>query len=375
MVGASPPQAGDGQLVRRLLSRTISALLTVCSPIQKATSMNNALHPEKLASYLLLAEAALPQYGLGPADITFVQHNAGIVFHVITRETEQNYVLKLYQRVGIGADPTPEALEPGLHWLADFAQSCNVMVQTPIRTRTGQFVGQVVLPSTTTPVACTVQHWVDGRLPNGDFTAQQIYTLGKMTAKIHAFSSTYVFTTDVSATHHDSHALHTNIRLLRATLPDTLLSAHDYTTIRAAAQRIVEYMAALGQSSVVWGPVHGDLHYDNILLYGEDIRPLDFTGLRVAHYLYDIGVTMYHIFHQGSTVRHSYFVGYQEIYPLPSAYQEYIEAFITYAAIDDVAWNCTIPEQRESSLFQQNLNNLIHTYCTSLAERQPFLFV
>lgn len=332
------------------------------------------MHPEEQSSYLVLAEAALRQYALGPADVTFVQHNAGIVFHVITHETKKHYALKIYKRVGSGNDPTPEELEPGLQWLADFAQSSDVTVQTPIRTRTGRFAGQVVLLSDATPATCTVQHWVDGRLPKGDFTAQQIYALGQMTAKLHAFSSTYVFDPDVLATHHDTHALHMNIRLLRATLPDTLLSSRAYTTILAAEQRIAEHMAALGRSSGVWGPVHGDLHYDNILLHKEDIRPIDFTGLRLAHYMYDIGVTMYHIFHQGSEVRHSYFDGYQEIYTLPSAHQEYIEAFVAYAAIDNLAWNCTIPEQIESPLFQQNMNNLVNTYCKSVAERQHFLF-
>jgi Ser/Thr protein kinase RdoA (MazF antagonist) len=336
--------------------------------------MTNAPHPEQLAHYLALAEAVLLQFGLGPADITFVQHNAGIVFHVFTHEAEQHYVLKLYKRVGVGTDPLAEELEPGLHWLADFAHTSGVTVQTPIRTRAGRFVGQVMLPSTTIPVACTVQHWIDGHLPNGDFTAQQVYALGTMTAKIHAFSSSYMFDPAVSATQHDSHALHQNIRLIRATLPDTKLSAHAYATIGAAEQRIVEHMAVLGRRSAVWGPVHGDLHYDNVLLHGADIRPLDFTGLRVAHYMYDIGVTMYHIFHQGSAIRHPYFAGYQEHYPLPSGYQEYIEAFIAYAAIDDIAWNCTIPEQSESSLFQHNLHNLVDRYCKRVAERQPFLF-
>lgn len=329
---------------------------------------------EAVSSYLALAEAALDHYDLGPADVRFVQHNAGIVFHVITRETSQHYVLKIHKRVGVGGDPTAAELEPGLHWLADFAHASDVAVQTPIRTRTGQFVGTLGLPSATAPVACTLQRWVDGRPLNGDFTAQQIAAVGTMTAKIHAFSSTYVLDSDVSATRHDTQALQRNVRLLRETLPDTLLSSHDYTTICAAERRIMDQMAALGRHSVVWGPVHGDIHHDNILLDGEEIRPIDFTGLRLAHYMYDIGVTMYHIFYQGSEVRYSYFDGYQAIYPLPSTYQASVEAFVAYAAIDSLAWNCTIPEQRAHRLYRNNLDELVNIYCKSVAEQRPFLF-
>ena len=329
---------------------------------------------EAMSSYLMLAQAALDHYDLGPVDVTFVQQNAGMVFHVITHETNQHYVLKIHKRVGHGNDPTAAELEPGLHWLAAFAHARDVTVQTPIRTRTGPFVGVINVPSATTPVACTLQLWVDGRPPNGDFTVQQIAAVGTMTAKLHAFSSTYVIDNDVPATHHDTHALQRNVRRLRATLPDTLLSSRDYMTICGAEQRIADQMAALGRHRVVWGPVHGDIHYDNILLDGSDIQPIDFTGLRLAHYMYDIGVTMYHIFHQGSNVRYAYFDGYQAIYPLPSAYQASVEAFIAYAAIDSLAWNCTIPEQREHHLFRNNLNDLVNIYCRSVAEQRPFLF-
>lgn len=337
-------------------------------------TVNKAASSGELSFYQALAEAALEHYALGAADITFVQHNAGLVFHVITRKTKQHFVLKIHKRVGVGNNPTSEELEPGLQWLADFAQANDVTVQTPICTYTGQFVGHVFLPPDVTPVACTLQQWVDGCLPRGDFSVQQAYALGKITAKLHAFSSTYKLATASSATHHDVHALHRNIRLLRETLPPTLLSSQEYSTLLAAEQRITELMAALGRHSLVWGPIHGDIHYDNVLLYEEEVRLIDFTGLRLAHYLYDIGVTMYHIFHQGSNIRRSYFSGYNDVFVLPRLHEECIEAFIAYAAIDNLAWNCTLPEQVASPLFRQNMNNLIHRYCRSVAHKQSFLF-
>ena len=51
-----------------------------------------------------------------------------------------------------------------------------------------------------------------------------------------------------------------------------------------------------------------------------------------------------------------------------------IEAFVAYAAIDNLAWNSTIPEQAASALFRHNLQQLVEQFCTPVAERRPFLF-
>jgi Ser/Thr protein kinase RdoA (MazF antagonist) len=100
----------------------------------------------------------------------------------------------------------------------------------------------------------------------------------------------------------------------------------------------------------------------------------EMTSLRLAHYAYDIGVTLYHIFHQGPQMRHTFFAGYQQHAPLPEEYQRLVEAFVTYAAIDNLAWNSMIPEQRGSTLFRRDLNQLVETCCRPVAERRPFLF-
>lgn len=329
---------------------------------------------EALLMYLPLVEAALQNYSLGPVNIAFIQHNAGIVFRVTSQETGHQYLLKIHKRVGTGADPSPEQLEPGLHWLAALAQARDLVVQTPIATNTGSFVGQIRLPSIIQPVSCTLQQWVDGHVPNGDFTQHQVYAIGSMMAKIHAFSSTYRLAENVSAMRHDTQALHSNINRLRTMLPLSLLSNRDFDILLAAKQRIAEYLAELGDHSSVWGPVHGDVHYDNVLIHNQEIRPIDFTGLRLAHYVYDIGVTMYHIFYQGSHLRQMFFAGYKQIYDLPMKYEQFVEACIAYAAIDDIAWNSSIPEQQTAPLFQHNLRDLVNNYCTMVAQGQSFLF-
>src|SRR5205085_6982945 len=114
------------------------------------------------------------------------------------------------------------------------------------------------------------------------------------------------------AMRHDGGALAEHVHTLRAALDHELLPATSFAVIVAAHQQIATLMAKLGTAPDVWGPVHGDLHYDNVLLLENEVRPIDFTGLRLAHYFYDIGVTIYHIYHQGPGIRRAFMNGYQQ---------------------------------------------------------------
>jgi Ser/Thr protein kinase RdoA (MazF antagonist) len=320
-----------------------------------------------------LAERALQHYALGATQLTFIQHNAGIVFRVEAPAIGRPYLLKLHERVGGGTNPSAAQLEVGLAWLANVGRETDLVVQTPVVNTSGHFVSQV-RTSDSPPISCTVQHWVEGELPNGDFSASQALQIGTVMAKLHAHSQQHPLAQGLPAMRHDASALAENVRTLRVALDQTLLPATSFAVIVAAHQQITTLMTNLGTAPDVWGPVHGDLHYDNLLLYDAEVRPIDFTGLRLAHYLYDIGVTIYHIFHQGPDIRRALIEGYQQTRALPEGDLRAIEAFVAYAAIDNLAWNSTIPEQAASALFRRNLQQLVEQFCTPVAERRPFLF-
>jgi Ser/Thr protein kinase RdoA (MazF antagonist) len=323
--------------------------------------------------FVELAEQALQHYTLGPTQLTFIQHNAGVVFHVEAPALGRSYLLKLHTRIGGGDNSTAAQLEIGLHWLARIGRETDLVVQTPVVNTAGHFVSQVHT-SGATPICCTVQHWVEGRLPKGDFTAHQAMQIGIVMAKLHAHSQQHPFVQDVPATRHDARKLAQNVHTLRTALSEIILPPAAFAVIATAHQQIATRMTKLGTAPDVWGPVHGDLHYDNLLLYDSEVRPIDFTGLRLAHYLYDMGVTIYHTYHQGPDIRRAFMEGYRNIRPLPEADLRAIEAFVAYAAIDNLAWNSTIPEQVTSALFRRNLQQLVDQFCSAVAERRPFLF-
>jgi Ser/Thr protein kinase RdoA (MazF antagonist) len=323
--------------------------------------------------YIELAEQALQHYALGTTQLTFIQHNAGIVFRIEALAIGRPYLLKLHNRIGGGTNPSAAQLEAGLGWLAKVGRETDLIVQMPVANTSGHFVSQV-RTSDSTPISCTVQQWVEGELPNGDFSVTQALQIGAMMAKLHAHSQQHPLAQGLPAMRHDAGALAENVRTLRLTVDQPLLPAMSFAIIAAAQQQITTLMANLGTTPEVWGPVHGDMHYDNLLLYDGEVRPIDFTGLRLAHYLYDIGVTLYHIFHQGPNLRRAFIEGYQHIRALTEGDLRAIEAFIAYAAIDNLAWNSTIPDQAASALFRRNLQQLVEQFCTPVADHRPFLF-
>jgi len=321
---------------------------------------------------LTLAEAALQHYQLGETHPTFIQHNAAIVFRVEAPIQERCYLLKLHTRRGTGSNPSLAQLDAGMRWLAAVARETDLVVQTPVPTSAGRFVCQIAT-GTSEPVTATLQHWLEGSPPNGDFTLPQARQLGRSMAKLHRHSQQHPQPPEVPALRHDANALASHIQTLCTTLDRAMLSAEAQAVLLAAQAEITRRMSELGTAPDVWGPVHGDLHYDNVLLIQDDIAPIDFTGVRLAHYLHDIGVTVYHTYHQGPELRRAFLAGYQELRRIPVHYIQFLDAFVTAAAIENIAWNCTIVGQVDSALFQRNLRQLIEMFCTSLIEGRTVL--
>lgn len=324
--------------------------------------------------YEALASAALQHYTLGPTTITFIQHNAGVVFRVDASSTHRSYMLKLHDRVGDGENPDAAELEAGMRWLSDLARDTGMALQVPMLNAAGCYVSQIIRRDGAIVINCTLQTWLEGEPPHGHFTMAQVRQIGELMARLHLHVERYAIPQRVPARHHDTLALRQGVDTLRMTLVPGIVAPHEFAMIEVATERIAAVMEVLGKTPSVWGPVHGDIHHDNLLFYGENIRLIDFTGLRLAHYCYDIGVTLYHIFYQEPAIRHAFLDGYTRVRGLPDHHISYAEAFLTYAAIDNVAWNSTIEGQLSAPLFRKNVDWLINSFCAPLAAGRSFLF-
>ena len=310
-----------------------------------------------------IARAALARYALETAGLVALPGNSA-VYRVDTAGGIP-YRLKIH-----AAEPA-ERIRARLLWLAALGEATGLAVQAPVPDRAGQIVTLV------DGNACSLQRWVDGEPPGRDFTAEEAYRLGGLIARLHAHSATWapppeVFSALPLYTPAD---LEAHVAALRAGVEIGALTADDFATVEAAGRFVRETLRAVPHDRDRWGPVHGDLHHDNILLHGDEMRPIDFDGLHIAPYAYDLGTILYHILHQQVAVRWALVEGYEAARVLGMPGELWPEACVVWAAIDNLAFQVTLPSQLGTPLLARNLRWLAREFCPRLLKAQAFVLV
>jgi Ser/Thr protein kinase RdoA (MazF antagonist) len=334
------------------------------------------LSPDQRARrYTAIARAALVHYALGAVEPVFLQHNSGLAFRVDSLRDKARFLLKIHEPIGESGAMRAEQIKARLEWLIELRCGTGLVVQEPIPNAAGDLLTSAYYADLALPFLCTLQQWIDGEHPHGDFTATQIYQIGVLIARLHDFSSQWIAPAATSIPRYNSSKLWTNIVSLRAATELDILSPAEYTAIEAAGRVIERVMQDLGEQAQVWGPVHGDLHHGNLLLYNDEIRPIDFDALSLTHYYSDLGVMLYHIFYQAPTMRRLLLDGYRSIRHLPEEYLPDLDVFLTRAAIDNLAFQISISEQGTTRLFAHNLRQLVVEFCGKLIAGQPFALV
>jgi Ser/Thr protein kinase RdoA (MazF antagonist) len=95
----------------------------------------------------------------------------------------------------------------------------------------------------------------------------------------------------------------------------------------------------------------------------------------MSYYLRDLGITFYHILYQDQSIRQAFLAGYRAIRTLPTEHLSYLEAFLTWAAIENLAFQITLPSQHTSPIFARNLRQLADVFCARLITDTAFVLV
>ncbi len=138
---------------------------------------------------------------------------------------------------------------------------------------------------------------------------------------------------------------------------------------------ITQITERLGREPTVWGAIHGDVHHGNLLFADTTVHPIDFDNLHATYYLLDLGTTLYHILHQDVAIRAAFVRSYQQLQSLPLAEDGMLELFVTWAAMTNLAFQITIPDQRISPIFARNLRQLMNDFCPKVLSTILFVCV
>jgi Ser/Thr protein kinase RdoA (MazF antagonist) len=325
--------------------------------------------------YQALARAALMHYALDKSTVTFLGHNAGVAYSVTVPDTGQRFLLKIAEPVGEGSGSEPTHLRSTLLWLAALARETDLVVQEPVLNRKAEQLTAVSIDDLPYPFYCSLQRWVEGEHVQGDFTVTQTFLIGALLGTLHEHASHWPLAATLPAHDLDSSWMVNCEEHLRRVVDLGILPLTMWMIVAEACRYIRRVMEVLGRQPEVWGPIHGDLHHQNLLFRDGRALPIDFGPLCRAHFTYELGVTLYHVMYQNdASVRRALLAGYHSKRPHAALMPLEAEAFLCAAALSNLAFQVTIPHQRTSSLFVHNVREFAAVFCKQLVYGTSFIF-
>jgi Ser/Thr protein kinase RdoA (MazF antagonist) len=308
-------------------------------------------------------------FGLTGREVTFLGHNSGAAFR-LERAHHDHLLLKVHAPQGDGAPLSPDAVRGGLQWLAAMAELSDVPVQTPLPDLQGDLLPAVSFRGLS--LHCSVQQWLDGRQVE-ELTTEQAVGVGTLMGRWHTFSKRHRTLTPDHGARYDARHLERALEDLRVLRDSGAVTGASWHTIEQATTLAGDLMDALGASGDAVGVVHGDLGPDNVIVADDGtVRFIDLAQLAVGPYLWDLGTALYQYSYQEASVRRAMVAAYRSAHRDAMIPPLALEAFVCAAALDNLAFQCSIPAQRASALFRANVARFATGYCRALVEERPF---
>lgn len=272
------------------------------------------------------AAGALAQFGFGSRDLEPVSHYVNTVFRLTTESG--SYAVRVHRAPG----RTAREVAGELAWLDALAREEELRVPSVRRTPDGQGIVLVAVPEESRKVPVTVLDWMSGRSIGAEKETHHFEKLGRMTAALHRharawrprakperprYDSRNVFQADLSARITEA------LGAARAPPVNAALS-----TLQARLQKAEEQ---LGTGADVFGFIHGDLSFGNVLFDKDMAVPIDFDDCGFGYYLHDLAVPLAGAFGQrtGFEERYDAFVtGYRQILGLPGDLLAHVPVFL-----------------------------------------------
>lgn len=304
---------------------------------------------------LSLATLALEQYDLHQVDnIRYLGHSDNITFR-IEAVSGEIYLLRLHRPVmpyWAGERQSPEWIASELSWLEALANHSKIVVQRPVRTRAGEWMGQVEV--TGDPVPVTLLTWLDGQhfSPAAPDVEQQAAAFGALVARLHQFSSSWTPPPGFVRLCYDrAHFQRLLARLLHG-VDLGIYSEEIYRTLRATTQAILSEISALPDGAQDWGVIHADLHVGNFLVAAQppdlaaapEIIPIDFSFCGWGHYVFDLSVCLAGGLKAG--LRPAFLEGYRSVRALPDSNLRAVDAYCLAGGMSYYAYQISNPAER-----------------------------
>ena len=235
-----------------------------------------------------LTHNALRKFGFNQYHLRFLQHLDNTTFRLVC--DAGRYLVRVHR---VQAH-MPRRIESELAWLKALSRDTKISVQMPHCSPDDKKVVIAEAPGVPEPYPVSVLSWLNGRILRQDRRSPRHFEqLGQLVAQIHNHSQRWTRAPWFDRPTYDSNGLFGPDGLLRRDVIDLKRLPggvqDDLQTLRESLQ---EAEQKLGTDPTIFGLIHFDLSFGNVLFTNDEVMPIDFDNCGFGYYLFDLAVIL-----------------------------------------------------------------------------------
>ncbi len=245
-----------------------------------------------------LAINVLPYYDLTDAALKFLQHGENTTFHVQTASSgttdgpflDGHYLLRIH---GTGYN-SPVQINAELVWRKALRDDIGLSLPEPLLASPGNsFIIESAALGVPTPRTCSMLRWMRGRMYDSP-KPYHMEQVGALMAHLHKHARQWQPPAHFTRRRWDWEGrFGDNAGFgIDATTVWSMLPTQYRDTFRTVADQMAQAMHTLGESNKVFGLIHADLHFGNVLFADGEARAIDFDDCGFGYWIYDIATAL-----------------------------------------------------------------------------------
>jgi Ser/Thr protein kinase RdoA (MazF antagonist) len=291
----------------------------------------------------LVAAGALDAYPLREPRLRFIAHGENTTFRVDTVDGGR-FLLRVHRprRHGRTVD-SATAIRSELWWLAALRADAGVSAPEPVPTGDGDLISEATVDGVDEPRICSVLRWMDGSIRSASQRPSHLRRLGALMARIHNHADAWTRPAEFVRIRWDWETFFGDTMEyggVTAAACWDLLPANVRSIFDQVADRMVDVMRTLGNGPDAFGLIHADLHLDNALFSGDDVRPIDFDDCGFGHRVYELAVPLWEVRDRDDypSFRDALLDGYAQHRDIPAEQLSYLDDYIAARQVAFALW-------------------------------------
>ncbi|XSG76585.1 phosphotransferase enzyme family protein [Herpetosiphon llansteffanensis] len=320
-----------------------------------------------------LAEAALAAFGIKAEQLTFINHGENTTYRVKTAAADGSqtgfyrtgyYLLRLH---GINYNSAAE-INSELQWLKALAEEAKLPVPLPVAGLDGRYVQSVQIDEIPHRYNCSLMEWLDGRLQINNPTPAHCQQLGLLVGQLHQHAQAWVLSSNFQRRSWDwegQFGANVSNGADHATVWAAIPAEH-HQLLQQTMDDFAEVECMLGKGRDVYGLIHADPHWGNILFADGAARAIDFDDCGFGYWLYDLAIAVgrWRITPQWDGIWQNFLKGYRQLQTWDQAASQLLDVIIAARCTNVLQWY--VGHATYDPLFASDVHEVIETFTTRI---------